>query len=351
MSSALKPVAPPHEPPLIGVVICTYNRAPLLGQALGALCGQTLGPDRFEVVVIDDGSTDDTRTVVEHFAAILNLRYAYQANSGLATGKNHGLFLTSAPLVAFLDDDDVLDSRCLEEHYLAHQRYPQPHDAVLGYTGLALEPSRSPLMRYVTEIGCQLFYYSSLTPDSVLDFSYFWGGRSSCKRAFLLEHGVFNPLFRFGAEDIELGFRLQSQGLRVIYNSRAISYMIRTLGFEDFCRRCYLQGRSNWVFSQLHPNSIVRAWTQIDGIVDEWASLEPRFDMLMKAARGLDRYAQVRAQVDLPSDELTLRLLHRAYAAAFRANRIRGSIERMREDEALPSVAAHSDPRSTSPLG
>lgn len=323
--------------PLISAVICTYNRAPLLRRALGALCGQTLGLERFEVIVIDDGSTDDTRAEVEHFANILSLRYAYQTNSGLATGKNHGLFLARAPLVVFLDDDDVLDSRCLEEHYLTHQLYQQPHDAVLGYTGLAHEPAQSPLMRYVTEIGCQLFSYPSLTPDTVLDFSYFWGGRSSCKRKFLLEHGVFNPLFRFGAEDIELGFRLEPQGLRVIYNPRAISYMIRTLTFEDFCRRCYLQGRSNWVFSELHPHPLVHAWARLQGIEANWEIIASRFDVLMQAGQGLDRYAQERARLDLPLDELTMRLLHRAYAAAFDANRIRGSIDRMREGGKPPA--------------
>lgn len=80
--------------PLISAILCTYNRAQLLQQALGALCAQTLGLDNFEVVVIDDGSTDDTRQVVDGFSPILNLRYAYQSNSGLASGKNHGLFLS-----------------------------------------------------------------------------------------------------------------------------------------------------------------------------------------------------------------------------------------------------------------
>ncbi len=97
--------------PLISAIVCTYNRAPLLRQALGALCAQTLGLDNFEVVVIDDGSTDETRQVVDAFAPLLNLHYAYQANSGLASGKNHGLGLSRAPIVVFLDDDDVLDSR------------------------------------------------------------------------------------------------------------------------------------------------------------------------------------------------------------------------------------------------
>jgi GT2 family glycosyltransferase/SAM-dependent methyltransferase len=330
---------------LISAVICTHNRAALLQQALGALCAQTIGLDQFEVIVIDDGSSDDTREVVQRFASILNLHYAYQANAGLAAGKNHGLCLAATPLVAFLDDDDVLDNRCLEEHYLTHQRFPEPHYAVLGYTGLAREPARSPLMHYVTEVGCQLFSYPYLKHDQVLDFSHFWGGRSSCKRGFLLEHGIFDPRFRFGAEDIELGFRLQKVGLRVVYNAGAVAYMLRTLSFDDFCRRCELQGRSNWLFSQLHQEPAVRTWAEVEGIEGEWAAIEPRFRDIIKAARELDRFAQVRAQLELPLDELATRLLHRAYRAAFRASRIRGTIERMREqDRAARGARPDTDP-------
>lgn len=321
-------LTPSVPEPLISAVICTYNRAPLLRQALSALCAQTIGLDRFEVIVVDDGSTDDTRAVAERFSGVLHLRYAYQANSGLASGKNHGLFLSRAPIVAFLDDDDVLNPHCLEEHHKTHERFAQPSYAVLGYTRLAEEPARSPLMRYVTDVGCQLFSYPHITHESILDFSYFWGGRSSCKRGFLLEYGVFNPVFRFGAEDIELGFRLEKVGLRVVYNAAAISSMVRILTFEDFCRRCRLQGQSNWVFSQLHPDPAVRAWAQIDHAELEWAQIAPRFDDLMKAAGDLDRFAQARSSMELPIDPTTTELLHAFYGAAFRANRIRGTVER-----------------------
>ncbi|SDW62275.1 Methyltransferase domain-containing protein [Thiocapsa roseopersicina] len=350
-------LAPSVPEPLISAVICTYNRAPLLRQALGALCAQTIGLDRFEVIVVDDGSTDDTREVAERFSGVLHLRYAYQANSGLASGKNHGLFLSRAPIVAFLDDDDVLDPHCLEEHHKTHERFAQPSYAVLGYTGLAEEPARSPLMRYVTDVGCQLFSYPHIKHESILDFSYFWGGRSSCKRGFLLEYGVFNPVFRFGAEDIELGFRLEKVGLRVVYNAAAISSMVRSLSFEDFCRRCRLQGQSNWAFSQLHPDPSVQAWAQIDHAELEWAQIAPRFDDLMKAAGNLDRFAQARARMDLHIDPITTELLHQFYAAAFRANRIQGTIERKLGTLAAQPTALRETPskdahgrRSASPI-
>lgn len=317
------------ETPLVSAILCTYNRAGLLRQALGALCGQTLGADRFEVVLIDDGSTDDTREVVRAFEGLLPLRYAYQANSGLAAAKNHGLALARAPVVVFLDDDDLLASDCLEAHHRAHQQHPDPRTAVLGYTGLAPQVASVPLMHFVTEVGCHLFSYPALNDGDRLDFTYFWGGRSSCKRALLMEYGVFNPVFRFGCEDIELGYRLSKTGFQVIYEARARSYMLRSLDYAGFCRRCRLQGASNWTFSEMHPVEAVREWAGVDKVAGEWQRIEPRYAEVIKAGRDLDLLAQERVAADLPLDELTTGLLHRAYFAAFAASRIKGSAEQM----------------------
>ncbi len=331
--SAPGPSGEPHRlpsPPLISALICTYNRAPLLREALQALCAQTLERGRFEVIVVDDGSSDDTRQLVESFAALLPLRYAYQENSGLASGKNHGLFLARAPLVCFMDDDDVADPRFLEEHYLAHQRHPADQYAVLSHTDLAGPVRRSPLMHYVTEVRKHLFSYPDIRDGQVLDFSYFWGGRSSCKRGFLLEYGVFNPTFRFGAEDIELGYRLARHGLKVVYARKALSHMIRTLSFDDFCRRCYLQGRSNGVFYNLHPEPAVSEFGQIAGVHEEWSRIEPRYDLVLKMGRDLHRFADERARVDLPLQDRARDLLYRGYDAAFRASRIKGTVETVR---------------------
>ena len=97
----------------------------------------------------------------------------------------------------------------------AHLANPDPAVAVLGLTTLAPEVRRSPLMRHVTEVGCQLFSYGWMKPGQVMDHTAFWGGRSSCKRSLLVRHGVFHPDFRFGCEDIELGWRLRRFGLKL----------------------------------------------------------------------------------------------------------------------------------------
>src|SRR5262245_24679898 len=90
-------------PPAIAAIICTYNRSSLLRGMLESLTAQTLPTTAFEVVVVDDGSVDDTSQVVEAFRGRLALQSVRQRNAGLASAKNHGLFRTRSPLVLFLD--------------------------------------------------------------------------------------------------------------------------------------------------------------------------------------------------------------------------------------------------------
>ena len=191
--------------PSLSAILCTFNRAELLSQTLESILGQTLDRSNFELIVIDDGSMDDTRKVVESFERRLPLRYAYQANAGLASARNHGIYRSQAPLLLFLDDDDVCSPNLFEEHLKTHVQYPDNHFAVLGYVALDPNLSQKPVLHYVTEVDCYLFSYPNLKHGDVLDYTYFWGGCSSCKRKFLIEYGVFNPVFRFGCEDIELG--------------------------------------------------------------------------------------------------------------------------------------------------
>jgi len=91
--------------PRVSVVIPTFNRARDIGRCLESLTGQTLRD--FEVIVCDDGSTDDTAAIVERFAGRLDLQYRWAENfGGPARPRNIGLSLARAEYVAFLDSDD-----------------------------------------------------------------------------------------------------------------------------------------------------------------------------------------------------------------------------------------------------
>ena len=162
--------------PLLSVVICTRNRAGLLLDTLDSLAAQTLDRSAFELLVVDDGSTDETRSAVGSFTALPGIRYAYQRQAGLASGKNHGLFLARGSLVLFQDDDDLATPTLLEEHVRAHEANPEESVAVLGYTRLHPSMADDPLMRFVTEkqyvvMCCYWYQYriasSQSTPASM----------------------------------------------------------------------------------------------------------------------------------------------------------------------------------------
>ena len=73
--------------PVVSVVICTYNRDKFIGEALNCLAGQTLSPHLFEIVVVDNNSTDNTAVIVQKFMAEhpgLNIRYVLEKNKGLS---------------------------------------------------------------------------------------------------------------------------------------------------------------------------------------------------------------------------------------------------------------------------
>jgi len=105
--------------PKVSVVIPTYNRAHLIGETIRSVLDQTYRD--FEVIVIDDGSTDNTCDIVSAFS----VRYHQQVNLGAPAARNKGIELSSGEYVAFLDSDDVLLRRALERGIFILDSYPE----------------------------------------------------------------------------------------------------------------------------------------------------------------------------------------------------------------------------------
>lgn len=270
----------------ISVILPTRNRAKYLSAALSALERQTLSSGSFEVVAVDDGSTDDTAAILEAAATRLPLRRISIAPSGIAIAKSIAVFAASAPVVVFADDDDILVEGALEAHLAAHQRYPGLGDAVLGLTRLSPDCLKSPLMQYVAGVGGQLFFYGDFTSTNTYDWRAFWGGRSSCKREFLVKYGVFDPRFTFGYEDTELGYRLRRHALTVHYEPAARSEMIRVVSFDAFAARSYRQGVAAHVFHAIHPDPEIGVYLDIDAADALWRAEWRGYARIIKEGRA-----------------------------------------------------------------
>jgi glycosyltransferase involved in cell wall biosynthesis len=112
--------AGPAEPGLVSVLIPSYNRAYIVASAIESVLAQTY--PSVELVVVDDGSTDDTRTVVERYP---NTRYIYQDNAGLAAARNTGLQAARGEFIAFLDSDDTWLPWKLAAQVAMMRRFPE----------------------------------------------------------------------------------------------------------------------------------------------------------------------------------------------------------------------------------
>lgn len=96
----------------ISVVICTYNRAGLLKAALRSVCKQTLDTAKYEVIVVNNNSQDNTRSVVEEFSKrFSNLQYYMEPRQGLSHARNRGWQGTQGKYVAYFDDDCKIPER------------------------------------------------------------------------------------------------------------------------------------------------------------------------------------------------------------------------------------------------
>jgi glucosyl-dolichyl phosphate glucuronosyltransferase len=107
----------------VSVVLCTFNRATLLAGALTALVEQVDAPP-YEVVVVDNNSTDGTRRVVDTFAASGLVRYVREPAPGLSYARNHGVATASADILAFTDDDVRVDATWIRSLARAFAEHP-----------------------------------------------------------------------------------------------------------------------------------------------------------------------------------------------------------------------------------
>ena len=115
------------KPPDISVVVCTYNRAALLPQALRSLFTQKIENLDYEIVVVDNNSSDDTPATVESLKteSPVPLRYIHEPRQGNAYARNTGVEQAAAPIVAYIDDDCIADENWVARIKSAFDRDPE----------------------------------------------------------------------------------------------------------------------------------------------------------------------------------------------------------------------------------
>ncbi len=193
--------------PTFSIIVPVYNVGDYIEQSLTSVFAQTLRD--FELIVVDDGSTDDTADRVKAFADQGVLHYIYQTNAGPAAARNTGLELANGQLIAFLDSDDLWHPRKLEAHLEQMQTHPN-----LGMSFNWFE------VLYDRPDGLRVTPWFAPPVHPTLEWADFlernWTGTSSTVvvRAESLNQRRFDDRFRTG-EDYHLWLEIAQAGWEV----------------------------------------------------------------------------------------------------------------------------------------
>lgn len=244
----------------ISVIIPTRNRSSLLKKAIQSLTVQTYPSENFEIIIVDNGSSDDTRSVVESFQKVLpNLIYAYEPNPGLHIGRHKGLELSRGVILVYADDDIEAFPTWLEG---IAESFKDPLVALVG--GNNVPNYESPPPPWVEELWGNTQYGKVNGMYSILDFGndvkeispeYVWGCNFSIRKNVLIEAGGFHPdampdeLLRYrGDGETAVSNQIRKKQYTAIFNPKASVYHFvsknrMTLGYIR--KRGYLQGISD----------------------------------------------------------------------------------------------------------
>jgi glycosyltransferase involved in cell wall biosynthesis len=253
----------------ISIVIPTYNRLPILQKSLAALEHQELNDDKiegYEIVLVDDGSTDETLTWLrDNQAKLPHVKLYLQEHQGAAAARNLGVTNAQGDTIIFIDSDLVVTSSFLQSHADA---------LVKGEKTLQSDnPSgtlRDRLFTYGAVINTNNFDDPTSEPYKITDFSaaYFATGNVAIARKWLEAVGLFDTGFQlYGWEDLELGVRLKKLGLKLIKCPEAVGYHWHPAFNLDQIPQLIEQeiqrGKMGVVFYQKHPTFDVKMMIQM----------------------------------------------------------------------------------------
>ncbi len=240
--------------PLISVIVPSYQRCASVERLLLALSHQTMPVEKYEVIVVIDGSLDGTREMVEQYQSPFKLRGIWQPNQGRAAACNRGISEAVGTLVVILDDDMEPSAQLLESHWNAHQA--DLRLGVLGAVPIRLEPSSPPVMQY---IGAKFNQHLEKLahPGYTLNLRDFYSGNFSIRRRFLTEVGLFDDQFKvYGNEDLELSWKLRRAGIQLVYCAEASAFQHYEKDYASLARDNIAKGKTSILLAKLHPEVI-----------------------------------------------------------------------------------------------
>ncbi len=209
------------------VVVCTLNRSEALKRCLRALEAQTVAPEQVEIVVVDNGSTDETPTVIKGFRryARYPMRWCVEERIGVTHARNRGVAEARHEIVVFLDDDALPEPHWLAAHIEAFDSTRA--DCVGGRITLTWEAPRPRWLHSSLDAFLGRIDLGEQRRPFVFPWYYPGAANLAFRRSVFDRIGLFDPALGFraggvvGAEETDLCYRLEQAGGRLVYEPRA----------------------------------------------------------------------------------------------------------------------------------
>lgn len=234
----------------VSVILPTYNRCWILKKSLEALFNQSYPKDKYEIILIDDGSTDDTRTMIESLSPSCKLKYLRnEKRMGVPRTRNRGIRKAQGKYIIFTDSDVVVVPDFVKQHMNYHKKSP---DVIVNGELIRVSSFK--------QIGKKR--------KGIFDFSLspFDTANVSVARKHLLKVGGFDEdLLAYGWGDPELGYRLRKVGLKCKKNQHALGYHFKKNSLSDLpslCEKEKMRGASGALYYRKHPHLSVRLATR-----------------------------------------------------------------------------------------
>ncbi|NLI10656.1 MAG: glycosyltransferase [Elusimicrobia bacterium] len=232
----------------ISIIIPAYNASKTIRQCLREVLKQSESFD-CEIIVVDDGSKDETGEIIKNEFKTVNL--LIQENAGPAKARNYGATVAKGDYIIFTDSDCEPADNWLEEMIRPFQLDPE----IIGVKGIYKTKQKEITARFV-----QLEYedkYDVMKKFKYIDFIDTYS--AAFKKNIFWEVGGYDTRFRVAcSEDVDLSFKLSNKGYKMIFNPNAIVYHIHPSKFFDYCKKKYKFAYWRMLAIKNNPNKIVK---------------------------------------------------------------------------------------------